>query len=114
LNVDGDSLYLLDTTGAVIDMIAFGRQIQGYSIGRGGNGEWTLCEPTFGAANHPETLGDQSRLRINEWLTDREFSSTDNFVELYNPNVEPASLSGLSLSIAAGTPDQSPFPPLSY
>lgn len=114
LNADGDALYLLNASSAVIDSIQFGAQIAGYSIGRGGKGEWTLCEPNFGGPNLPETLSEQKNLRINEWLTDRQFAAVNSFVEIYNPNSEPAALSGLFLSDTAGAPNRFPFPALSF
>lgn len=114
LNSDGDALYLLNQNTIVIDGVSFGHQIDDYSIGRSGDGTWTLCEPTFGAANAPETLADQRNLRINEWLTDREFAALDSFLEIYNPNTEPTELSGLYLSDAAGNFNRYPFPALSY
>ena len=86
LKADGDSLYLLTASAGVVDGIQFGRQIADYSIGRSSDETWTLCQPTFGAANAPQGLADHSNLRINEWLTDREFAALDSFVEIYNPN----------------------------
>jgi hypothetical protein len=114
LNASGDTLYLFDQSSNLLDSVQFGQQIPDFSVGRGFDGTWTLCRPTPGSANAPAALGDPQGLRINEWLTDREFSAKDSFIELYNPDQQPVELSGLYLSDAAGAPNRFPIPALSY
>lgn len=114
LDADGDSVFLLDNTVKVLDSIQFGRQVAGYSIGRVANGAWTLCDLTFGTENVAATIGDPQQLRINEWLTDRQFAASDSFVELFNPSNLPVELSGLGLSDASGTLNRFVFPQLSF
>src|SRR5205823_6335304 len=114
LNASGDALYLFDQSSNLLDSVQFGQQIADFSIGRGFDGAWTLGQPTPGAANIPTAVGDPQKLRINEWLADREFSAKNAFIELYNPDPQPVELGGLYLSDAAGTPDRFAIPALSY
>lgn len=117
LKQEGDSLWLFANAtngGALLDSIRFGAQITDYSVGRGGDGVWTLCRPTPGTANQPVATGDSHALRINEWLASSLFLYSDDFVELYNPDPLPVALDGLLLTDAAGTLDRYVFPPLSY
>jgi hypothetical protein len=116
LNQGGDSLFLFDSAsrgGALIDSVAFGPQVADFSIGLV-NGAWELCTPTFGAENQAVRTGSSVNLRINEWLASAQFLYANDFVELYNPESSPVALGGLFLSDAAGTPDRSPIPPLSF
>lgn len=89
-------------TGPLLDSVAFGIQAPDWSIGRGYNSEWTLCHPTFGAANLPAATGVSSGLTINEWLAGSAFSSAGDFVELYNADAMPVALAGLLISDASG------------
>ncbi|MBI5385083.1 MAG: lamin tail domain-containing protein [Verrucomicrobia bacterium] len=111
LSQDGQSLYLYDRPergGALLDSVSFGPQLTDLSIGRvaslshqmgEGQGEgWALTVPTFGGANKAASIGDPTRLRINEWLALGSAPFADDFVELYNPDVLPVSLGGLYLS----------------
>jgi len=100
LDPDGDQVYLFDraTNGnAVLDVVKFGRQITDLSIGRtGAGGTWVLTTPTIGSANAAQALASENALKINEWLA---LSATvSDFVEIYNPGVQPVSLGGLYLT----------------
>jgi len=117
LSAEGDQLYLFDrgTNGNVIlDVVKFGRQVSNLSIGRTGtSGDWALTTPTFGAANSAHALGNQSTLKINEWLTSS--SSESDFVELYNPDALPVALGGLYLTdTPIGAPALSRIADLSF
>src|SRR5439155_3387819 len=117
LKAGGDDLYLFNKPangGGLIDAVMFGIQLPDYSVGRSPYGGWTLCTPTFGAANITVPLSDFRRLKINEWLADAQFAADNDFVELYNPGAAPAALNELSLSNAAGAPALNPIPPLSF
>ncbi len=114
LNASGDSLYLMDPAGRVVDSVQFGVQASDLSLGRSFDGSWTLCEPTFGVENRPLGLAGPQGIRINEWLANTEFAPAGSFVELYNPASQPVALGGLFLSDAAGTPDRYQIPPLSF
>ena len=102
LNSGGEGVYLFEAPlsgGALIDSVAFGIQAPGYSIGRvGGQNAWALNVPTFGATNIEQQLGSTDLLRINEWLVSHNILMDTDFVELYNDDVLPVSLAGVSLS----------------
>jgi len=117
LKQSGDDVTLFDIPAhgtSVVDTVTFGIQLTDYSIGRGPDGSWTLCKPTFGSANIPVGIGDYSTLKINEWLTDAQFAAQHDFVELYNPDPAPVALGGLYLSDASGSPERNPIAPLSF
>jgi hypothetical protein len=116
LNADGEGLYLYNNSGQLLDSVEFGLQLPDMSIGRIGNdSSWALSVPTFGQANVAQPLGEQSRLKINEWLADGLVLFEDDFIELYNPQTEPVDLTGLYLTDNPVTqPDKSPLGPLSF
>jgi Lamin Tail Domain/CotH kinase protein/Bacterial Ig domain/Immunoglobulin domain/Immunoglobulin I-set domain len=116
LDQRGDSVFLHNGGGALVDAVTFGPQLADFSIGREViSGEWTLGTPTFGAANASLALGDPRGLRINEWLADGGTSFGDDFIELYNPSPAPVNLGGFFLSDEPlGWPQRSPVPPLSF
>ncbi len=113
LNANGETLSLYNADGTLIDQVTFGLQIQDTSIGRAGAGLWTLCTPTFGAANAPAARTDARVLKINEWLA-AAYTAPDDFVELYNPTNLPADISGTALTDAPGTPNRHRLPALSF
>lgn len=117
LKASGDDLYLhdrLDHGGVLLDSLAFGLQLPDRSIGRAADGTWRLCSPTFGRENQVLPLADGHELKINEWLADKLFLGSSDFVELYNPSDLPAEIGGCFLSNAEGAPALSPIPPLSF
>lgn len=117
LKASGDDVYLHDSTargGALLDSVVFGVQATDLSIGRGADGSWVLCQPSFGSSNVPLQLADPHHLRINEWLADELFVDNNDFVELFNPDPMPVALGGCFLSNAEGSPTLSPIPPLSF
>jgi hypothetical protein len=116
LSGDGEGLYLYDQDGMLLDSVEFGLQLPDLSVGRVGYGDrWQLTMPTFGQANIAQPLGDRDKLKINEWLAAGEVLFDDDFIELFNPDILPVSLSGLYLSDNPETqPDKSPFGPLSF
>jgi len=116
LDADGESIYLYNNSGRLLDSVQFGRQLPDMSIGRIGNdGRWTLNVPTFGVANIAQPLGDPRKLRINEWLADGLVLFEDDFIELYNPQTAVVDLSGLYLTDNPVTqPDKYPLRSLSF
>lgn len=117
VKVSGDDVYLHDSVahgGALLDSVVFGVQVSDLSIGRGADGVWVLCQPSFGSNNIPLQLGDPHHLKINEWLADELFVDNNDFVELFNPDPSPVTLGGCFLSNAEGAPALSPIPPLSF
>lgn len=118
LSQSGDALYLYDSAdrgGVLLDSVEFSLQLPDYSIGRGLSEEWTLCKPSFGAANVPVALGDPAHLRINEWLVIPGPASPESFVELYNAGPAPVHLGGLFLTDAPdGTPYRHPLAHLGF
>ncbi len=117
LKQSGDDVFLTASTnsgGMLLDSVSFGVQLTDNSIGRGVDGAWVLCKPTFGAANIVLATGDPRTLKINEWLADAQFIAANDFLELYNPDSRPVALGGLFLSDAAGSPARHPIAPLSF
>lgn len=115
---DGEQALLFDSPargGALLDRVDFGPQLPGLSIGRSAAGSWTLCHPTFGSPNEPHPLGDNRRVRLNEWLADPGLPGVNDWIELHNPEPLPVVLDGLFLTDApGGAPRRSPMFPLSF
>ena len=115
LNQEGEAVYLYDAGGRTLDAVMFGPQVADHSIGRLADGSWTLCVPTFGAANVAAVTGDAHKLKINEWLTAAFDVYASDFLELYNPDTRPVSLGGCYLSsVPGGAPDQHQLAALSF
>lgn len=99
LNGEGDAVKLYTASDELIDGVEFGFQTAGMSIGRiGPEGEWVLCEPTFGQANSVQSVREPRRMRINEWFAHGEVRFTEDFVELYNPEEIPVRIDGVCLT----------------
>lgn len=100
LDSDGDTVYLYNSGGTLLDSISFGLQIPDRSIGRTGVNEetWTLTQPSVGVANIVQALGSPDTLFINEWLVRPQVTFDRDFVELYNPAVLPVALGGLVIT----------------
>jgi hypothetical protein len=115
---DGEQALLFersDLGGTLVDRVDFGAQLSGLSLGRGRDGGWTLCRPTFGSANEPVQLGDPRRVRLNEWLANPGALDGDDFIELFNAEDVPVDLSGLSLTDAlGGAPRRAPIFPHTF
>jgi hypothetical protein len=117
LNASGEAVYLHDkpaSGGALLDSVDFGVQIPDLSLGRGADGSWVLCSPTFGANNLAVPLADPDNLKINEWLTSELFLAKNDFIELFNPATQPIALAGCFLSNAEGAPGLDQIPALSF
>ena len=116
---NGEGLYLYDKLsngGGLIDSVEFGIQPNGISIGRvGWAKEWKLTYQTFGLANKLCPLDNPKNIKINEWLANGRVLFEDDFIELYNPGVQPVDLSGFYISDdAAARPTKHRLADLSF
>ncbi|MHC4099203.1 MAG: lamin tail domain-containing protein, partial [Planctomycetota bacterium] len=60
-------------------------------------------------------LGDPAMLKINEWFTNSDMLTENNFIELYNPHAFPVDLDGLFLTDNPVTePNKHELAPLSF
>ncbi|MEX2187233.1 MAG: lamin tail domain-containing protein [Pirellulales bacterium] len=124
LRSEGEGVYLHNTAangGTLLDSVEFGVQLADLSIARlPGTGQWGLAQPTFGAANRAQPLGDSSALSINEWFAKGSYTigatvHASDFVELYNPSNYPVALGGLHLTDKpADFPTRHTITPLSF
>ncbi len=118
LNDAGEGVYLYDRPangGRLLDSVVFGLQLPDFSIGRLADGTWGLTQPTFGAANRAQAVGDPFQLRINEWLAASGEIFQQDFIEIYNTDPVPVALGGLALSSSPiSSPRQSIIPALSF
>lgn len=95
LKAGGDTLTLTRSVvdgGGVADAVPFGNQLPDYSVGRCGDGSWTLCRPSFGSSNVPAASASQHAVVINEWLADSAVLSSTDFIELHNPSTLPVDM----------------------
>lgn len=118
LDQDGEGVFLFDKTsagGALLDSVEFGLQLADLSIGRLNGGEFVLTQPTFGANNIPQPLGDVMNLSINEWLASEFALFPTDFIEIYNPNPVPVAMGGLYFTDnPIGQPTQHAVSPLTF
>ncbi len=121
LNGGGEGVFLFDAAYQLVDSVEFGVQVTDLSIGRisdiklGHEAEWTLTQPTFGAANVAQRTAGSSTLKINEWLADGEVLFGEDFVELYNSDPLPVPLGDLYLTDhPVAWPDKHRIAPLSF
>jgi spore coat protein H len=99
LDREGQTVALFDAHTNLIDMVTFGHQVTGYSLGRG-DADWMLTRPTPGHPNQAAVLAEPSHLAINEWYANSRPGESD-WLELYNPNPQhPIALHGLTLGTA--------------
>ena len=105
LNAEGDSLYLRNKVGDLVDSVEFGRQLADLSLGRAGRDDaWCLTIPTLGQANVVQPVGDPRTLKINEWLANAKVLFTNGFIEIYAPSPDPVDLGGLVLTDSPAVP----------
>jgi len=99
LRGEGGTVLLYKSDGVTLaDSVSYGTQAEDLSIGRRADGTWGLTRPTFGSANVPVSLGDASKVKINEWLADEQILFANDFVELYNTDALPVDISGYYLT----------------
>jgi hypothetical protein len=118
LGASGDDLTLTRSAasgGGIADSVSWGQQIADYSIGRGADGTWAMCRPTFGAANVAATQSSPRSVRINEWLADATSRFGNDFIELHNPGTLPVDVGSHYLTDnPVGWPKRSPIHPLTF
>ncbi len=98
LSSTGDLLTLYDkapNNNMPLDTNIFGLQAPDFSIGRvpSGSSNWRLTVPSIGSGNLPASLGDPTRLSINEYMALP--ASGDDWFEVYNPNEQPVAIGGM-------------------
>ncbi len=96
LNRDGETVSLYNASGTRVDVVSFGYQIAGRSVGRLQAG-WQLTLPTPGTANEAAPVGPATAWSFNEWLAN-PVAGSDDWLELYNASLFPVPLGGLFLS----------------
>lgn len=102
-NSSGEIISLYDAAGKVADSLTFGIQPTDFSLGRfPDGGTFALTRPTPWATNVVAVLGDPKKLKINEWMASP--ASGDDWLELFNPEVNPISIGGCVFSDATTTP----------
>jgi hypothetical protein len=113
LNAGGQTV-VLTQGGVVRDAVTFGPLPPDLAIGHpiDGAGAWLLVAASPNAPNVPKTLGSAATLKVNEWMVDP--TSGDDWFEIYNPDPNPVSLTGLWLSDTRGTPMITQVPALSF
>lgn len=113
-NASGEEVGLFSASGALLDSVKFGLQAADYTIGRIPNGSatWGLTVPSPGETNTAQTLGDPTKLRINEWMAST--SSGNDWLELYNPEAAPTALGGCVFSDKSSPSANPAISPLSF
>ena len=119
LDADGDSFALYPQNAVVgtvpVDSVAFGSQLNDFSIGRAGLARaWTLTTPSPLAENTAVVLGTNTGLKINEWCGSNDFIISSDFLEIYNPTGRPVALGGMLLSADLQVAAQHIIAPLTY
>lgn len=114
LPADGTTLTLRRPAGtiSVADEVAFGLQLDDFSIGRDSNSTWGLAQPSPGKRNTVQPVGDIRKLAINEWMASP--TAGEDWFELFNGDSLPVSLGGMGLTDDASTPGLSLIPDLSF
>jgi hypothetical protein len=93
----GDAIYLYHPFPTVVDFVIFGIQAPDFSIGRipDATGAQQLNIPTPGETNVIAAVGNPFNLRINEWLATNSLGPDKDWFEIYNPNSNAVSLTGI-------------------
>ena len=117
LDRDGDSLTLLDPSGAVLDAIRFGRQIPHHTLARlpSRADRWGLCLPTPGAVNRRASATSMTGVQVNEIYAASGVAFDEDYAELLNLSPWPGDLTGVALTDdPLAQPDRFVFPPYTY
>ncbi len=124
ISSSGETLWLFDAYGHLIDLAAVPALQENISWALGGDGQFGYCGvPTPGAANAnvradsaAADMGADEPVRISEALFDNAYSAIDEYgdhsdwVELYNHGSQPVSLLGYYLSDRFDDPAKWAFP----
>jgi len=97
-----------------LDSISHGLQAPGWSMGRipEGSGGWSLAVPTPSGVNARARTAPISDVKVNEWMASPQ--SGPDWIELFNPSLLPADISGGYLSDDPNNRTNSPIPFLSF
>ncbi len=96
LDRDGETVSLYNSTATRVDVVSFGYQISGRSVGQLGS-DWQLTLPTPGTTNAAALTGLTTGLSLNEWLANAVIGASD-WVEIHNASDLPVPVGGLYLS----------------
>jgi hypothetical protein len=99
LGRNGETLILRDSSGAIVDVLRYGPQVVGRTLGRI-DGKLQITNPTAGAENTATMVGSPSTLVINEWLANAAAGESD-WIEIYNTDSAlPVSLRGVFVGVS--------------
>lgn len=106
LSASGETIYLLDNTGALADQVTFGQQITDSTYGRfpNGTGSFQIMPATYAGENVASTVVQSGDVVINEFMASNDSTVSDqdgefdDWIELYNKGVSQVDLSGYHLS----------------
>jgi hypothetical protein len=110
LSGQGGLVGLVNKSGQTIDSVEYGFQLDDASLGRATDLQWQLqAVPSPGKTNGlTRSTGTVQELRINEWMADPKTGS--DWIELFNPNDQPVSLTGCLLTDDPASPVTNAFP----
>lgn len=117
LSAGGEYVGLSDSTGVLLDEIAFGQQTTDLSLARipNGTGDWVQGPPTFNLNNGFGNWLTVGEVVINEYMADNDSipdpaGETDDWLELYNLTDHDIALGGLYLSDNPSSPGKWQMP----
>ncbi|MDG1892734.1 MAG: CotH kinase family protein [Verrucomicrobiota bacterium] len=100
LSKRGESIHLYRSFGNTleqVDSVDFGWQAQGWSIGRGPAGEWSLNLPSPGDINRLALMGPADGVELSEWSPQGNDQQKEGFIELTHHGNLPVDLSWWTL-----------------
>ncbi len=106
LSASGETIYLVDSTGSVVDQITYGAQITDQTYGRfpNGTGSFQIMPATYDAENMTSVFVQTGDVVINEFMASNDTTVADqdgeydDWIELYNNGTASVDLTGYSLS----------------
>jgi hypothetical protein len=110
IKANGGTNAFFDRDATLLDYLVYGVQAKDFSVGRvpDGGTNWVLCEMSPGSVNIAAALGDPRQVRINEWLAGQAAGASPpmdaDWIEIYNPGLQPVALGGLYLTDDLRTP----------
>jgi hypothetical protein len=95
---NGGAIKLVNAASVEVDVVTFGLQIGGSTLGRfGEDGEWMLTQVTLGSVNVRQATALPGKLKLNEWLFGANGLFRKDFIELYNPEGLPVPLAEIQV-----------------
>lgn len=106
LSASGETIYLVDPTGVIVDQVSYGAQVTDISYGRfpNGTGAFQTMDPTYSAENMESIFVTTGDVVINEFMASNDTTVADqdgeydDWIELYNNGTSSVDLSGYFLS----------------